>query len=350
VAFLKAKEKRTWQPLTFAARDLQVGDPLLSVGLMPKVAGYKAYITDCGVSAKLRGEMPQVLATGRLGAVGSPVLDSEGTPVGFVNASFEQPLQSLLLNDPKLGLNPISHPPAYFLSADALLKSIADPPQGQPLKLPWTGVMQLVGLPKDVAEYFGLGTTPAIQLGEIIPGGPAAQAGLKPGQIIVKLNGKTLERGDEVAELPMIFRRQIMLMKVGTPVTLTVLDPKSKKTQDVTLQLQERPKPSNLAARFWAEDLGFGIREMVFMDAYSRRLPPTTTGALVSVIRPSSAAQTARLEGNDMIVDLNGEQISTLDQFKKAYQQFRKEHPQDAVVLVVLREGRNQTIRIEPPQ
>ena len=31
-------------------------------------------------------------------------------------------------------------------------------------------------------------------------------------------------------------------------------------------------------------------------------------------------------------------------------QQFRKDKPREAIVLVVMREGNTQTIRIEPPQ
>jgi serine protease Do len=349
VAFVKAKPKvgQKWQALKFVAHSTEVGEPLWSVGLLPKIAGYKAYIVESRVAAKLRGELPQVLASGPLAAIGSPVLDSQGNAVGFVNAQPEQPI---ILNEPKLGLSAVSRPPVFFIASEPLLASIADPPAGEPLKLPWIGVMQLVGLKKDVAEYFGLGDQPAVQIGDIIPGGPAAKAGLKPGQIILKLNGKTLERGDSAEELPSILRRQLMWMKVGSPVMLTLVDPRTRKTQDVRVTLEERPKPANLAGRYFAEDLGFAVREMVFMDLYSRRLPPEGAGVVVAMIRPQSAAQNARLEANDLVVDLNGKTIKNLDQFEKEYQTFRKEHAKEAVVMVILREGRNQTIRIEPPQ
>jgi S1-C subfamily serine protease len=86
------------------------------------------------------------------------------------------------------------------------------------------------------------------------------------------------------------------------------------------------------------------------MDAYARRLSPESKGVLVALVRPQSAGQNARLEGGDMVMELNGQAVADLEQFTKAYQAFRKERPREAVVLVVLREGRNQTIRIEPPQ
>ena len=53
---------------------------------------------------------------------------------------------------------------------------------------------------------------------------------------------------------------------------------------------------------------------------------------------------------NDLITEMNGDPVAGLEQFRKAYEAFRKERPRDAIVLVVLRDGSTQTIRIEPPQ
>ncbi len=347
VAFVQAKEPRKWQPVRFVDRAVSVGDAVWSVGILPKMAGYKAYIMEGQVSALLRGELPQVLVSGQLASTGSPVFNAAGDAVGFVNAQSEQPI---ILNEPKTGLTAVSHSPVIFIASSALLQSISDPPKGTPLQLPWLGVIQMVGLPKEVAEYFGLKGQTAVQLGDVIPGGPADRAGMKPGQIITQVNGSPIVRGDEPEELPMIMRRQILRMPVGQDVKLTVLDPRTRQSQVISMKLEERPKQPNLAQRFFAEDLGFSVREMVFMDAYTRHLDPGAHGVLVALVRPQSAAQSARLEGNDMVVELNGREVKDLAQFKKDYEQFRKDRPKDAVVTVVLREGKNQTIRIEPPQ
>ena len=42
------------------------------------------------------------------------------------------------------------------------------------------------------------------------------------------------------------------------------------------MTLGDRPKRSNLAERYYADDLGFSVREMVFEDTYMRKLAPTT--------------------------------------------------------------------------
>ena len=86
------------------------------------------------------------------------------------------------------------------------------------------------------------------------------------------------------------------------------------------------------------------------MDTYARRLKPDAKGVIVALIRPQSAAESAGLKMNDMITELNRQPVTDVEAFQKAYEAFRTEKPKEAVVMVVLREGNTQTIRIEPPQ
>src|SRR5688572_19703670 len=74
LAFLKTKEAQQWKALKFQEQPLKVGDEIISVGLLPKEAGYKAYYSQARVAALLRGPVPHVLTTNEgLAAVGSPV-------------------------------------------------------------------------------------------------------------------------------------------------------------------------------------------------------------------------------------------------------------------------------------
>jgi serine protease Do len=229
------------------------------------------------------------------------------------------------------------------------------PVAGKPTELPWIGVPQMAGLTKDVSEVYGLADQPAVQIGDIIPDSPAAKAGLKQGDIVVKVNGEALERGDESDELPILLRRRLLRMKSGDTVTLSVIRKRNAPPEDIKIKMETQPKQMNLAERFYADDLGFGVREMVFMDTYSRRLPADAKGVVVSVIKPQSNAQSGGLQGNssprsDVIISLNGEPVTDIKQFKERYKQVRKDKPKEPVVLVVRREGREDTVRIEPPQ
>jgi serine protease Do len=238
-----------------------------------------------------------------------------------------------------------------YTPARDFMQSLEDPPvAGKPEPLPWIGVPQLTGLNKDVSEVYGLTERPAVQVGEVIPDTPAARAGLKQGDIIVKLNGEPLERGDVAAELPGILSRKILRMKSGTEVTLGILRKRGEPLQDIKVTLEPRPKYPNVASRFYAEDLGFAARDLTFWDTYAYHLPMDTKGVIVDLIRKQSSSHTGGLAKNDLITQLNGQAVTDVEQFEKAFKQVRKDKPREAIVLVVHREDREDTVRIEPPQ
>jgi serine protease Do len=345
-----ADRKFTWTPIKFEDTQVKVGEPILAVGLLPEMAAYKTYFAESSVSATLRGETPQVLVQGGgLTAVGSPVFTTDGKAIGIVNMQAGQ--TPFLNGEPQAALNAINNPPRFYLPARDFLPALAEPPTGgKPVAMPWVGVPQMTGLNKDVAEVFGLKNQPAIQIGEVIPDAPGAKAGLKRGDIVVKLDGQPLERGDEPDELPGIFRRQLSRKKVGDTIKLGVMRTKGEPLQEIEIKMGEMPKRPNTAKRWYAEDLGFSSREIVFNDTYVRRLKPDHKGVIVAMIRPQSAAESAGLKMNDLITEINREPVTDVDAFKTSYEKFRKDKPKEAVVMVVLREGNTQTIRIEPPQ
>lgn len=347
IGFVKVDEKRTWKPVKFEDAPVKIGQPVYSVGILPKGAGYRSYFMEGAVAAKLRGEIPMVLVTnGGLCGLGSPVFNADGKAIGLV---FDE--QVSFLNDPRQSMQSIQNPPLFFMPAKEFLRSFSDLPKaGEPQKLPWIGVMQLTGLKKDVAEFFGLKDQPAVQIGDVVPDAPAAKAGLKRGDVIVKVDGKPIERGDEPDELPGILRHKLIWLKPGESVTLSVMSGQGQPLHDVKLTMEEQPMRPTSAKRFYAEDLGFSVRDLTFSDRYQRKLDNGDGGVLVAIIRPSSSAQTGHLEREDMVMELNGQKVKDVDQFKTAYEQIRKDKPHEALVMEVKRNGSTQVIRIEPPQ
>ena len=127
-------------------------------------------------------------------------------------------------------------------------------------------------------------------------------------------------------------------MKPGTEVTLGVLRKRGEPLQDVKVTLEPRPKHANTAKRFYAEDLGFSVRDLTFWDNYARHLPADSKGVVVALIRPQSSSQSGGLNNNDLITQLNGQPVTDVGEFEKVYQKDRKDKPKEAVVLVVRRE------------
>jgi len=349
----KADAAVVWHPVKFVSKPFEVGDCVYSIGLLGKPAGYESYIARSRVSAQLRGDVPQVLTESGLTSVGSVVVDPSGDAVGWVNAQNGQ----LFLSSPggprqNDTLAPIYQPPRMFTPSAEFLQSLADPPSPQhPIHIPWMGLPGLTGLQKEVAELFGLQDQPAVQVGDVIPDSPAERAGIKIGQAIVKINGQPMPLGDEPDDTADMLRRMIVRMKPGDVVKLTVINQPGAKPHDLTVTLEERPPRPNTAQRFYAEDLGFGVRDVTFEDTYERHKPRDTKGVVVTVLKNGAPAAAAHLAPNDLVTELDGQSVTSLDQFKQIYQALRKDRPHDAAVMVVSKlDGSTQTIRIEAPQ
>ena len=347
LAFLRTKQKQDWPAIAFEDAPLRIAEPVVSVGLLPKEAGYRAYYAEASVSAMLRGPVPMCLvSTGGLTSIGSPVFNAQGKAVGFVGA---QQGQNAWLNRSKDGRLALGAPARFFVPARDFILSLSDLPDGTPQRLPWLGA-QLAGLPKEVASYFGLKEMAIAQVGEVIPNSPAAKAGLKPGDKIVKFNGAALERGDEAEELPAILMRNIRRLPVAEVIHLTVLRERGKPTIELSVSLEAQPKPIHQARRQQFDDLGMSMREVVFADTYAKKVAADTGGVVVSYVRQASSAATAGLRQGDLVTQLNKRPITHLDDFAGQYNAFRERNPKDLVVLVVIREQRTEVIKIEPPQ
>ena len=71
-------------------------------------------------------------------------------------------------------------------------------------------------LTPDLAESLHIGQSAGAMIANIVPGSPAARAGLKSGDVIVGINGHPVRSASDL-------RNRVGLMRVGTPVELAVL-------------------------------------------------------------------------------------------------------------------------------
>jgi len=97
---------------------------------------------------------------------------------------------------------------------------------------PWMGVyMQPVT--QEIADYFGLRSTQGALIADVIPGSPAEEAGLKAGDVILKMNKEEIKNPDDVVEL-------VNKSEVGKKIILRISRDGHKLF--VTMSLGERPK------------------------------------------------------------------------------------------------------------
>ncbi|HXQ25008.1 MAG TPA: DegQ family serine endoprotease [Candidatus Acidoferrales bacterium] len=170
--------------------------------------------------------------------------------------------------------------------------------------------------PQDVtptlAKQFGVPQTGGALVGEVSPDTPASRAGLKRGDVILALNGQTVNSANDL-------RLHISQMAPGTNVKLQIA--RDGKTQDVTVALGELPEKAEKAG---APETGSGgldgvdVQELTADIAQQLQLAPGTRGVVVTAVDPASAAAAAELQRGDIIQEVNHKPVNSIEQYKQA--------------------------------
>jgi serine protease Do len=186
---------------------------------------------------------------------------------------------------------------------------------------------------KEVAEQLGLGKPIGAMVQGVEQGTPAEKAGIEAGDIIVKVDGRTVEKS---AELP----RMIGSIKPGTKATLQVFRPTIKSYKDLTLTVAEveadtsakprSPTPSESQSSSAAKaHLGLTVIELT--DAQKKELK--VRGG-VRVESAEGAAARAGIRDGDVILSMDSTEITDVKQFGNLVGKLNKDKP---VTLLVRR-------------
>jgi serine protease Do len=164
----------------------------------------------------------------------------------------------------------------------------------------------------ELAQEFKAPDTSGALVQDVSPGGPAAKAGLKPGDIIRKFNGQTV--GDSAELLAMVASTN-----PGTPVSLEVL--RNGQPQTVTVTLEQRP--NNLAyaggpSRSPNEGALRGVAVQNLTAELRKQLgvPSETHGVVVTEVDPGSPAAQYLTQG-DIIMSINRHDVNSVADFNK---------------------------------
>lgn len=211
----------------------------------------------------------------------------------------------------------------------------------------WIGV-NIQNVDERLAKGLGLDTAYGVIVAGVTDGSPAERAGLKSGDVILKLNGNTV---DDVPDL----RNRVAVTQPGTSIELEVLrDGNSRK---MTMKLDEKPRDEILAERGEAEGddiekpseqgegdlLGLEIRTLT-PEVARRSGIEENSGVLVTSVVPGSRAMEAGVRPEDVILEVNKTPVSTIDQFRSAVS---KLDAGDPVVLRVLRDDNYLFVMID---
>ncbi len=162
----------------------------------------------------------------------------------------------------------------------------------------WLGVV-IQDLTPELAAGFGVKEDAGVLVSEVMKDGPAAGAGLRPGDIIGEFNGVPVK---DVTDL----QKRVAAVEPGRAVPMTVT--RDRKAVPLTVTVGEQPSDEAAAAE---EDrvLGLTVEPLTPDTARENRLA-VRQGLLVTDVDPGSPGAEAGIRPGDAIVEVNRQPVS----------------------------------------
>jgi S1-C subfamily serine protease len=189
-----------------------------------------------------------------------------------------------------------------------------------------------------MARALGLDSASGVLIGDVTPGGPAAKAGLKPGDVIMRMNGEAV--ADSAA-----LRLHISQTAPGTTVPLSVR--RGNSTVDLNVKLGELP-----ADHEQAKEEGFGKQTLRGLQVEALtpalrqqfQLSDEMHGVVVTEVDPNSAAANAGVREGDVVGEVNRKPVSNVSEFEQAM----RGADGQLVLLRIVRNGSGFYAAIDP--
>jgi len=293
---------------------LQVGEPVMAIG---NPFGLEQTVTSGIVSAigRVIGQGPyddfiQTDASINPGNSGGPLINSRGQAVGINAAIFSQ-------SGGSVGIG-FAIPINQAKSVVTQLAHTGHVARG------WLGVT-VQPLTRQLAEGFKLPDEAGALVSAVQEGSPAAQAGLKAGDVITQYDGRKVSRSGDlprmVADTPAGRQVPITVIREGTTVALTAK----------IARLKEEP-PEAVAQREDKQSLGLGVETLTPGAARELGLPDGR-GVVVRSVGDSSPAADAGIRPGDVIVEVDHRPVVSVAEMKQVLDR----HPDKVPVVVLLR-------------
>jgi Do/DeqQ family serine protease len=205
---------------------------------------------------------------------------------------------------------------------------------GKNVKRPWLGA-KLQTVTPEIAESLSLRSPTGALVASVVPGSPAARAGLKSSDLITAIDGQTVDdpNGFEYrfATRPLGGTSQIDVQRAGKPVKLTMpleTAPDGGR-EEITVKARSPFQGAKVA------NISPAVADELHLDS-------DTQGVVVTEIPEDSVAGNVGFQKGDIILNVNGQQIGKTSELEKAAGQSAR------VWRIVIQRG-NQQINVTLP-
>jgi len=177
----------------------------------------------------------------------------------------------------------------------------------------WLGVT-IQPVTDEIAQSFGLKTAQGALVSDVMAGSPAAKAGIRQGDVIIRFAGKDVKDVAQLqrlaADTPVGAKVEVNVVRAGKELKLPLVVASAESPEAA----QARPEEATPSA--W---LGLTVDD----------LPPQMrardmAGVLVVDVEQGSIAAEAGLQSNDIIVAVNQKKVASIVEYEKAVKEAEK--------------------------
>jgi serine protease Do len=170
----------------------------------------------------------------------------------------------------------------------------------------------------------------------VTPNSPADKAGLRPGDLITKIDQRTVEGSYDVVDY-------ISSKPIGSKVTVAYLREGRPATMQVTLG--ELPSPEALAKSGEVQKDIVGVQLQNLTPDMSKffGMPESAKGAVITEVEPNSRAAKAGLAAEDVILEVNRKPVDSATDAAAAF----RANP-GATLILKIRRGNNTRLITVP--
>ncbi len=306
LALIRIEAEEDLKPLPLGdSEELEVGDWVLAIG---NPFGLDHTLTVGVVSAKGRTSVGitdyedfiQTDAAINPGNSGGPLINLKGEAIGINSAIFSR-------SGGYMGIG-------FAIPINMAKDLLPQLKKGKVIR-GWLGVM-IQGITPGLKESFDLKEDKGALVSEVTPGGPAEEAGIKEGDVIVSFDGKEVQ---EMSDLSMI----VASTPVGKIVTVEVIREGKKKRFEVKIdELKEETEEGETPAEE-KRDLGMTVDEIT--PSVARQLDLSDErGVVVVRVESNSPAEKAGIARGDVILEINREPVNDVGAYKEKIRQHKE--------------------------
>nr|WP_246191463.1 DegQ family serine endoprotease [Aureimonas leprariae] len=296
LAVLKVDNREPFASLDIADSDrLEIGDLVLAIG---NPFGIGQTVTNGIVSALARthigtndfGFFIQTDAAINPGNSGGALIDSSGRLIGINTAIFSR----------SGGSNGIG----FAIPSNMVRVFVEAAKTGKRFERPFVGAT-FTPVSRDVAEAVGLDRPRGALIENVAKDMPAAEAGLKPGDVVLAIDSFEIVDPDTLGY-------RLATAGIGKTVKLSVLSGNERETIELPLRpAPEKPAADRRVLKGETPFAGASVANLSPKLADDLDLPVTQTGVVVTDIQRGSLAARFGLEPKDVILTLNGDEVES---------------------------------------